>query len=523
MENYIRLEIITKDRIGITLEVLNKIYQFNINLISVEVFPKRVCIKMEPVDEDKLNFLKIELFTIKDIVTINEIELLQYEQNERRLHAIMDSVDEGILAIDRNYKIDIFNSYCERVFHHKKDEVIGMDIRKLTGENSPIVNLVKNKREYNNVEYRVKNERGESHYLTTGRSFSDDNNNILGAVASIKDINKAIELVDVVTATEKGAFKDIVGNSVLIENVKKIICTVAKSDSTVLFRGESGTGKELFARALQKLSSRKSNKFVAINCAALPEGLLESELFGYEKGSFTGALSSGREGLFKEAHGGTLFLDEVGELSTALQAKLLRVLQEGVVRKIGSSKEEKVDVRIIAATNRNLEKMIKERQFREDLYYRLNVIPVFIPPLRERIEDIPLLVRFFIDKLNKKINKNILGAELKFISKLTEYPWPGNVRELQNIIERSMNLCQGNFLESDNLILTFEDMDKIIMTDEKNKKQLKLTEVVEQCEKEAILKALEDNKSFRKAAKALGVSHTTIINKIKKYNIDCKE
>ncbi|MEG2247177.1 MAG: sigma 54-interacting transcriptional regulator, partial [Peptostreptococcaceae bacterium] len=210
---------------------------------------------------------------------------------------------------------------------------------------------------------------------------------------------------------------------------------IAKSNSTVLLRGDSGTGKELFANAIHDLSDRKGKSFVAINCAALPDSLLESELFGYEKGSFTGAMQSGKEGLFKEANDGTIFLDEIGELSMLLQAKLLRVLQEGKIRKIGSSKEEEVDVRVIAATHKNLEKMIKDGSFREDLYYRLNVIPMKIPNLKERLEDIPILVQFFVTKLNKKLKKDIKGFKKEFIDMLMNYDWPGNVRELQNVIK----------------------------------------------------------------------------------------
>ena len=263
--------------------------------------------------------------------------------------------------------------------------------------------------------------------------------------------------------------------------------------------------------------------FITINCAALPENLLESELFGYEKGSFTGAMHNGKEGLFKEANGGTLFLDELGELSMFLQAKLLRVLQEGTIRKVGSNKEEKVDVRIITATNKNLEEMIKNRLFREDLYYRLNVIPIYIPRLNKRLEDIPMLVQFFVDKLNKKLRKNIKGAQIDFLNKLMEYDWPGNIRELQNIIERAINLCEGEVLTSKELFMDFGDNDKensANLVDNVEKKELlSLKESLEQCEKEIITNSLKLNKSYRKTAKVLGVSHTTIINKIKRYNI----
>ncbi|MBZ9625045.1 sigma 54-interacting transcriptional regulator [Clostridium tagluense] len=520
MEKNTRFEIITKDRLGITVMILEKIYKAAINLLSVEVFPKKICIKMQNMNDVEKEALKKQISAIEDVVMVNEMDLLNYEENERKLLAILDSVDEGIMVVNKKFEIDIFNNYCEKVFHCKKEEAIGMDIRKLIGGDAPAVELINSGIKYDNVEVNVKTERGEVHYLTTGRPIVDDNNITVGAVASIKDIHKAIEIANVIAGTTEGAFKEIVGNSSKIENVKKIVETVAKSDSTILFRGESGTGKELFAKATQSLSNRKNNPFVTISCAALPDNLIESELFGYEKGSFTGAMNSGKEGLFKEADGGTLFLDEIGELSIVLQAKLLRVLQEGVIRKIGSTKEENVNVRIIAATNRNLEEMIQQKKFREDLYYRLNVIPINIPPLRDRLSDISSLVTLFICKFNKKLNKEIKGAELSFINKLLTYNWPGNIRELQNVIERAMNLCGGKYISLGNLIMDIGVGSKMEnKIDLEVHKELKLKELVESCEKQAIVIALSKNKSLRKTAKELGVSHTTIINKIKKYRI----
>lgn len=520
MKKNIRFEIITKDRLGITVIILEKIYMAKINLLSVEVFPEKVCVKMQNMDDSKREALKKQLSEIEDVVMVNEINLLNYEENERKLLAILDAVDEGIMVINKKFQIDIFNNYCEKVFHCKKEEVIGTDIRQLIGGDAPAVKLINSGLKYDNVEVNIKTERGEVHYLTTGRPIIDDSNITIGAVASIKDMHKAIELANVIAGTAEGAFKEILGNSSEIEKVKKIVETVAKSDSTILFRGESGTGKELFAKAIQSLSKRKNRPFVTINCAALPDNLIESELFGYEKGSFTGAMNSGKEGIFKEAHGGTLFLDEIAELSMVLQAKLLRVLQESVIRKIGSTKEENVDVRIIAATNRNLEEMMQQGKFREDLYYRLNVIPIIIPPLRERLSDISSLVNLFIFKFNKKLNKEIKGAELSFINKLLSYNWPGNIRELQNVIERAMNLCDGEFISSENLILDLGLVSKVENKIDFNCiKALRLKEVVEICEKQAIVTALGKNKSLRKTAKDLGVSHTTIINKIKKYKI----
>ncbi|EES91037.1 PAS domain-containing protein [Clostridium botulinum] len=518
MKKYIRFEIVTEDRIGITFEILKKIYDLNINLASIEVFPKKVCIKIEDIYCHNKDLIKQRLYEVNGIIMVNEINLLEHEKNERKLLAIIDSIDDGIMYVNKNLNIEIFNSYCENIFHCNKKDVIGKDIRSIL-KHAPMIELINSGKEYSNIEIKMTSKKGVTHYLTTGIPVKDDSDNSIGVVASIRDIKKAIEFANVVSSIDKGVFSDIIGNSEAIKRVKNIIKSVSKSNSTVILRGESGTGKEIFARAIQKLSNRKDKNFVIINCAALPDNLIESELFGYEKGSFTGANIDGKEGLFKEANGGTLFLDEIGELSMVLQAKLLRVLQDGVVRKIGGSTEEKVDVRIIAATNRNLEEMVRKGQFREDLYYRLNVIPIFIPSLRERMEDIADLVTFFINKLNIKLSKKILGVEYEFIEELTKHNWPGNIRELQNVIERAMNLCNDTLLEKKHLMINTYISPKSL--DKKdNENHLKLKDIVEICEKEAIIKALKENKTFRKTAKVLGVSHTTIINKIKKYNIE---
>lgn len=410
---HVRFEIITHDKIGMTLTILSKLYEKKINLHSLEVFPKRICIKLQKMKGSEKEDLKRELLSIEGVISIEDIELLSYEENEKKLLKIIDSVSVG----------------------------------------------------------------------------------------------------------DKYGFWEVVGSSIAIERVKKIAATVAKGNSTILLRGESGTGKEIFARGIHRLSERRDSEFLAINCAALPDSLLESELFGYEKGSFTGALQTGKDGLFTKANGGTIFLDEIGELSMSLQAKLLRVLQEGKIRRVGGTREEGVDVRIIAATNKNLEEMIKGNLFREDLYYRLNVIPIFIPPLRERKEDISLLVRFFIEKLNDSMKKQVEGYEIGFLNGLMDYDWPGNVRELENVVERAMNLCEGKLLKTDHLII---DFNKDISRAERSmllSEDLTLDEIVCICEKQAIAEALKKSGSLRKAAKRLGVSHTTIMNKVKKYNI----
>ena len=269
-------------------------------------------------------------------------------------------------------------------------------------------------------------------------------------------IAKAIEKTDMIERTRflesqieiHNRFQGIVGRSPQMTRVFGFIDSVSPSDTTVLILGESGTGKELVVRAIHEKSRRSSRRFIAVNCSAFSETLLESELFGHTKGAFTGATNY-RKGLFEDASGGTLFLDEIGDTSPAVQAKLLRALQNGEIKPIGSNDIRKVDVRVIAATNANLEKAVKEKRFREDLLYRLNVITIELPPLRERVDDIPLLVHHFLRKYEEKMNKKIKNVDAKALAALTSYRWPGNVRELENAIERAVVLANQDVLNLD--------------------------------------------------------------------------
>lgn len=304
---------------------------------------------------------------------------------------------------------------------------------------------------------------------------------------------------------------------------------VAKSDSSILLRGESGTGKELFARAIHMESNRSKSPFIAINCAALPENLLESELFGYEEGSFTGAVKGGKKGLFEQADTGTLFLDEIGEISPQIQVRLLRVLQEKAVRRVGGNKEVPVDVRIIAATHQNLEEMISKKLFREDLYYRLNVIPLRIPPLRERPKDIPLIAQHLIQKIGIKLNKLQVYLSKEAIEYMMAQKWPGNVRQLENTLERIINVIPDqeikllHFLEWANLEPMKQRIERRIENNDHyfhikipiEPQWPSLKDIVREVEKQVVLKVMKTHNSSRKAGRILGVSNTTILNKIK--------
>jgi len=312
-------------------------------------------------------------------------------------------------------------------------------------------------------------------------------------------------------------FKDIIGKSNKMQEVLMLVKTVARSNSTIMILGESGTGKEIIARAIHSESPRDEMSFVAVNCAALPETLLESELFGHEKGAFTGAVAQ-RKGKFELADKGTLFLDEIGDMSPKTQAHLLRVIEEKEFCRIGGSKPVKVDVRIISATNKNLEALVKDEQFREDLYYRLNVVTIDVPPLRERKEDIPLLVTHFLHKYNIENKKEIAFVDEDALALLLQHNYPGNVRELENIIERAVVIAKNNFIGSDELPPSIKAAPgKTAHASIVEEASLSLDEI----EKIHILHVLEASDwNIKKAAGILEIDRTTLYNKMKKYGID---
>jgi formate hydrogenlyase transcriptional activator len=306
-------------------------------------------------------------------------------------------------------------------------------------------------------------------------------------------------------------FEQVIGTSAALEAVFEQVECVAPTDSTVLIQGETGTGKELIARAIHNVSTRCGRSFIKLNCAAIPLDLLESELFGHEKGAFTGAIAQ-RIGRFEMADKGTLFLDEVGDIPPSLQPKLLRVLQEQEFERLGSTHTRKVDVRLVAATNRDLTDMMKQGDFRTDLYYRLNIFPIRIPPLRERREDIPLLVQYFMEKFARRMGKRVETVPKATMQKLVDWPWPGNVRELQNMIERGVILSRGFVLE---IPLTELEQSSIPVLDDDNG-----VSTLEAFEREHILRALRDTEWVVAAAAArLGLNRSTLNARMRKLDI----
>lgn len=359
----------------------------------------------------------------------------------------------------------------------------------------------------------------------------EKNNKIVGAIGKViyKDIKEVESVCKNLEAAKreldlyKERFKKVKGNYYAIDNIigsspkimelKDIVAKVANSDSTVLITGESGTGKEIFANAIHETSDRRDNNYIKVNCAAIPPNILESELFGYEEGAFTGAKTGGKIGKFELANHGTLFLDEIGDMSIDMQAKILRVLQEKKVERVGGNTTKEIDVRIIAATNQDLVDKIENGQFREDLYYRLNVIPLHLPPLCQRQDDIPELCDFFIQKYNDKFGIYIESIEDEAMSYLKNYTWPGNVRELENVIERIYNFIDTNRIKK-------EHLPENILKNNLIEPVGNLKRMLDEYEKQIIVQALKthsNNKS--KTAKILGISRATLYHKLDKYGI----
>ncbi len=436
---------------------------------------------------------------------------------------ILDNLPLGIIIIDANLNITSANKYTLKLLNKPLKEVLGRNIKDII-PNSGLPETLNSKKETSGEILELNENK-----VIANQSPIFSNNKVIGAIGVFQDISELAkklenyqeELDYYKEELQKhtrlnSQFNDIIGSSGSLREALLIAEKASKSTSTVLIRGESGTGKELIAKAIHNHSSRKDKPFIKVNCAAIPENLLESELFGFEKGSFTGAVKS-KPGKFNLADGGTIFLDEIGDMPKQMQVKLLRVLQEKEFESIGGLETQKVDVRVLAATNRNLEDMLKSGDFREDLYYRLNVISLNLPPLRERKQDMNLLTEHFIKKLSIDLKKSVVGIDAECLHYLQDYHWPGNIRELQNIIERAINMCEGSIITSQDLPFFITNIKPANegLINLKNGELLPL----EEYEKELIALAMKKYGSYNKAGKALGLTHRTISLKCQKYEI----
>ena len=486
---------------------------------------------------------------LKDITSYENVakELETTKKLERTLDSALQLSYDGVMITDEHGKITKVNPAFLDIYQLDHNDVVGYPAAVVTPE-LPIQEILSHKRR---IEGEIREIRGKKCVVTLQPIIRGGK--CEGAIAKIifhkldqwKDVFRRLEQLESELSyyrgelnrmTQKSAFDRIVSKDEKITKIKNEAYLASEGFSTVLITGESGTGKELFAEAIHEESGRPGN-FVKVNCAAIPAELLESEFFGYAEGAFTGARKGGKPGKFELADRGTLFLDEIGDMPLALQAKLLRVLQEQKFERVGDTQTRQVDVRIIAATNKDLRQMVRQGTFREDLYYRIHVIHIHIPPLRERLDDIPILAEHLIKKLNQKMKKQVIGITPQTLELLQRHDWPGNVRELENVLERAMHLAEGVWIEPHHLpdelqrktpSISLSKMPPSPATTDRSEEPEAFPAItpdnhqtlLAHVEKQAILQALEQSGGNRsQAAQRLGISRATLYQKMKKHNI----
>jgi len=428
---------------------------------------------------------------------------------------ILDSIADGVFTVDQEWRITSFNHAAQKITGVSREEAIGQlckDVLKadICEKNCCLRITMKTGEPIVNKKVHIIDAEGRRIPITISTALLRDKDNVLlGAVETFRDISIEEDLRKAVQS--KYSFADIISKNHKMLQLFDILSDIALSASTVLIEGESGTGKELFARAIHNLSIRKKQPFIALNCSALPDTLLESELFGYKAGAFTDAKKD-KPGRFRLAENGTLFLDEIGDITPAMQVKLLRVLQEKTYEPLGATESIEHNVRIIAATNKNLEELVRQGLFREDLFYRINVFKITLPPLRERMEDIPLLAENLIARFNALQKKDITGLSDSAMSALMEYGYPGNIRELANIIERAFILCKTGFIEKKHL----PELLFTVSQDRAGKVDISLKDI----ESTYLINALKQNNWNRlQTAKQLNMHKSTLYRKIKSLGI----
>ncbi len=470
----------------------------------------------------------------QDVTDIQNIvnELTARNENIKELQETLSNIlelsSDGIVAVNRDYIITMTNQAFASFFNKRVEEIIGRHVKEVYG--NP---LFPRAMETGEAEYGyVANLNGQT--IIANRVPIKKNGRIVGALGTVvfKKISDLYALSEKIQSLrsqldfykdelnrvqrDKFTFDQIIGENQAFVALKETARKVVNSQSTLLIRGESGTGKELFAHAMYTESRRNRGPFIKVNCAAVPESLLESELFGYREGAFTGAKKGGQIGKFELAHRGVIFLDEIGDMSIKMQSKLLRVLQEKEIERLGDTKPRHVDVRIIAATNRNLEEMIANNEFREDLYYRINVVTLNIPPLRKRMDDLELLLQYFIEKYNRQFGCRVEGIDPEVTSILRNYRWPGNIRELENVVERAFNVLDDNKIKKEHLPMYLQNIEK-----RSRLNQGSLPQLIEEIEREAILEALTNSGGNKiQAALSLGISRAGLYKKMKRYKIN---
>jgi TyrR family helix-turn-helix protein len=510
-----RIDVQFADRVGIAHEILAVLARRNINVVAVEVDSSDVFIDIPELTPDRLPPLRADFLRVAGVKDVKLVDVLPGARRRLHLDALMAAMADPVMAVDAEGRIVIANAVAAAVAGMSESELHGKTLEELFGEAGLQEELLGSGFRAPAREVRLQGEP----FLLEATPVSEPVDSTLGqTVGGVISLHAPRRLGGRLHALQHvSGFDAIIGDSEAIRALKARAARVAVVDAPLLIVGETGTGKELVAQACHAASSRSSAPFLALNCAALPESLAESELFGYMSGAFTGAQRGGKPGLIEMADGGTVFLDEIGEMSLYLQAKLLRFLNDGKFRRIGSDRELKVNVRIISATHRNLRKMVAEGAFREDLFYRLNVLQLDVPALRERPDDILPLARHFIERACAQAQKPICRLNAQACAALVANAWPGNVRQLQNVVFRAITMTDKRLLDASDLDLPeggllnggavpmqeSEDWDKSVAA----------------FERALLQKLYPQYPSSRKLATRLKTSHSMIANKLRKYGI----
>ena len=532
----------SRETIGYSVnDVLPETDVMDVLITKQEVRGKKVCINGKTlisnrsliIDGDDIMAVAAVFQEINDLEDAAK-ELDTVKALNKELEAIIDSSYDGIWVSDGEGNTLRVNKSYEKFSGVKAEEVVGHNLKDLVKQgfvtDSAALHVLTQKRPVT-VIHTIKTGKKA---MVTGNPVFDEKGNIYRVVSNVRDITELRRLEEELSLAKNMAkkykneleqmrrerleFENIISTSPQMQQCLERAIRAAKVNATVLLTGESGVGKGVVARLVHEQSERKNKPFTHLNCAAIPENLIESELFGFKKGSFTGANTQGKKGLFELAKGGTLFLDEIGEVGINLQAKLLQAIQDQIIIPIGSTEQVKLDVRIIAASNRNLGRMVEQGDFRQDLYYRLKVMQINIPPLRERKADIPPMLEFFLKKYNKKYKtEKTLSGKLKQF--LNDYDWMGNCRELENMIE-TLVIMAGEVITMEELRMNFPEIDQNSNhTDPQKDIPSDLRNATAWIEKKLISEALEKHGTTRAIAKALGVAHSTVVRKMKKYNL----
>lgn len=514
-----------------------------ISKLNISIKHKSISIDLN----NKINFFLLFPYKNNDVTIIFDLFVKSIEReidycllNKRLgfaqdiLETITSSIDDGFIWFNKDAKILFMNKIAGEMLNIDSKKCIGKNVKEIVDFEPVILSVFKNHIGYIDKEFRIQSPTlGDIHFIKSAIVLKDEDDSFNGVLDFFRKIDRVKKFVtNYIGAKAKFKFKDIIGESSKIKEALRIANIASKSKSNILIYGETGTGKEMFAQAIHYEGNRRKYPFIGINCGAIPRDLAESEFFGYEPGAFTGASKNGRPGKFELADHGTIFLDEIGELPILVQTKLLRVIQTMNVYRIGSLKPINIDVRIISATNKDLYKEINNNSFRKDLFYRLNVIMIKLPPLRERLEDLPILINHFIEKISIILKRNVLKYDKSFIEPLYKYDFPGNIRELENIIERAINISNNNVLTAKDLpevVLNYGSkssykQDNLININygTYNRNKVKYNDFVDLKElKTNILKDYfyKTNGNISKIARLMNISRPTVYKMLKELNL----